>query len=54
VKRMQSAREVGSDFYDFFLLLDGRLGLVIANDPEMMAVTAHCNATRSRDWNAET
>jgi sigma-B regulation protein RsbU (phosphoserine phosphatase) len=28
---MQAAREVGGDFYDFFQLPDGRLGLVIAD-----------------------
>ncbi|MBR0658675.1 PP2C family protein-serine/threonine phosphatase [Neoroseomonas oryzicola] len=28
---MQAAREVGGDFYDFFILPDGRLGLVIAD-----------------------
>jgi sigma-B regulation protein RsbU (phosphoserine phosphatase) len=28
---MQAAREVGGDFYDFFLLPDGRLGLVMAD-----------------------
>jgi sigma-B regulation protein RsbU (phosphoserine phosphatase) len=28
---MQAAREVGGDFYDFFTLPDGRLGLVIAD-----------------------
>src|SRR5215217_7684936 len=48
----QPAREVGGDFYDFFELEDGRLGLAVGDAtgkgiPATLAVTASCSMLRA-------
>src|SRR5215207_9522303 len=48
----QPAREVGGDFYDFFELEDGRLGLAVGDAtgkgiPAALAVTASCSMLRA-------
>ena len=48
----QPAREVGGDFYDFFELEDGRLGLAVGDAtgkgmPAALAVTATCSMLRA-------
>jgi serine phosphatase RsbU (regulator of sigma subunit)/predicted ester cyclase len=48
----QPAREVGGDFYDFFELKDGRLGLAVGDAtgkgvPAALAVTATCSMLRA-------
>ena len=48
----QPAREVGGDFYDFFELEDGRMGLAVGDAtgkgmPAALAVTASCSMLRA-------
>jgi serine phosphatase RsbU (regulator of sigma subunit)/predicted ester cyclase len=48
----QPAREVGGDFYDFFKIEDGRMGLAIGDAtgkgvPAALAVTASCSMLRA-------
>jgi serine phosphatase RsbU (regulator of sigma subunit)/ketosteroid isomerase-like protein len=48
----QPAREVGGDFYDFFKLEDGRMGLAVGDAtgkgmPAALAVTATCSMLRA-------